>query len=73
VSPSYSNFFLEALQERLICCLRLVWVGTGCILILQAVQLWSAIDVFCSQETPLPLYKAAKDAEDPSIGSAMNY
>jgi hypothetical protein len=36
--PSFFNFFLGASQIRLFCCLRQVWVATGCIFNLQAVQ-----------------------------------
>jgi len=38
VDPSYFNFFLEALQEGLFWRLRLHWIVTGCITILQAVR-----------------------------------
>lgn len=33
-----------------------------CIFVLQAVQHWILEDFYCSQVTPLPLYKAAKTA-----------
>ncbi|HSV49205.1 MAG TPA: hypothetical protein VLH35_02730, partial [Candidatus Acidoferrales bacterium] len=39
VDPSYTIFFLGTLRKRLFCCLRLVGIAVGCILILQAVRL----------------------------------
>jgi hypothetical protein len=40
VDPSYSIFFLEAWQKRLIWRQQLWRIATGCIFVLQAVRFW---------------------------------
>jgi hypothetical protein len=57
VDPSYSIFFLEAWQKRLIWYLGLCLVAVGCILVLQAVRSPTKLDLPTSADPPLPYIK----------------
>jgi hypothetical protein len=60
VDPSYTIFFLETYQKRLIWLQQLQRIVTGCIFVLQAVRLWKPPAVFCSAIDPLSPYKKSK-------------
>jgi hypothetical protein len=58
VDPSYTIFFLGALQKPLFCSARLGWVATGCITILQAVRLQKrSVRSFALSGPPSPYLK----------------